>query len=80
MFIYGHAKNDDYVTGEIEVVVTMRDYFSVLMEFVNKEIKTGKSLKEIEKVEYIPGFENLQVRWNGEKNMSLKAAYEEFKN
>jgi len=80
VFIYGHAKNDDYVTGEIEDVVSMRDYFSALMEFVNKEIKAGKSLKEIEKAEYIPGFENLQERWNGEKNMSLKAAYEEFKN
>ncbi len=77
-FIYGHASTDEFVTGSIEDLRTMRDYFSSLLEFVAKEIKAGKSLTAIQKVESVPGFENLKERWNGAKNMNLKAAFEEL--
>ncbi len=79
-FIYGHAANDDLITGNIDDLKLMRDYFSALLEFVSNEIKSGKSLEEIQKNESVPGFENLTERWKGAKNMNLKAAYEELNN
>jgi cyclase len=78
VFIFGHAVSDEYVTGNIDDVVTMKDYFSALRDFMMKEIKDGKSLEEIEKAEHVPGFENLPERYDGEKNKNLKAAYDEF--
>ncbi len=78
IFIYGHANSDENVSGSIDDLATMKNYFTALLEFVGKEIISGKSLNEIEKADYIPGFENLTERWEGAKNMSLKAAYEEL--
>ncbi len=80
MFIYGHASTDEFVTGSIKDLRTMRDYFSSLLEFVAKEIKAGKSLAGIQKAENIPGFKNMKERWDGAKNMNLKAAFEELNN
>jgi glyoxylase-like metal-dependent hydrolase (beta-lactamase superfamily II) len=70
--------SDEYVTGNLDDVVTMRDYYSALRDFMIKEIKAGKSLNEIEKAKHVPGFESLPERYDGEKNKNLKAAYEEF--
>lgn len=77
-FICGHADTDENVTFSIDVLSVMRDYFSALLEFVGKEIKVGKTLAEIQKAEGVPGFENLTERWEGAKDMNLKAAYEEL--
>lgn len=77
-FIYGHADSDENVTGSIDDLRNMRDYFSALLEFVGKGMKTGKTLAEIQKASSVPGFENLIEGWNGAKNMNLKAAYEEL--
>ncbi len=79
-FIYGHASKDELVVGKINDLKLMRDYFSALLDYVGKEIKKGKSLDEILKAESVPGFENLTERWEGAKNMNLKAAYEELHN
>lgn len=78
IFIFGHAVDNEFVTGKINDVTMMRDYFTSLRDFMVKEIKAGKSLNEIEKKEHIPGIENLRERYDGEKNKNLKAAYEEF--
>jgi glyoxylase-like metal-dependent hydrolase (beta-lactamase superfamily II) len=78
VFIFGHAVSDEYVTGNINDVELMKDYFSALRDYMIKEIKAGKSLKEIEKTEQVPGFEKLPERYDGEKNKNIKAAYEEF--
>jgi glyoxylase-like metal-dependent hydrolase (beta-lactamase superfamily II) len=77
-FICGHADTDENVTFSIDVLNVMRDYFSALLEFVGKEMKAGKTLAEIKKAASIPGFENLAERWEGAKDMNLKAAYEEL--
>jgi glyoxylase-like metal-dependent hydrolase (beta-lactamase superfamily II) len=77
-FICGHADIDENVTFSINELRKMRDYFTALLEFVNKEIKAGKSLTEILKAASVPGFTNLTERWEGAKDMNLKAAYEEL--
>ena len=78
IFIYGHADSDENVYGSVDDLNTMQNYFSALLEFVNKEMKIGKSLNEIQNATHIPGFENLTELWEGAKNMSLKAAHEEL--
>jgi glyoxylase-like metal-dependent hydrolase (beta-lactamase superfamily II) len=77
-FICGHADTDENVTFSIDQLREMRDYFSALLEFVGKEMKVGKTLTEIQKASGVPGFENLTERWEGAKDMNLKAAYEEL--
>ena len=79
-FIFGHASKDELVVGKIDNLKMMRNYFTALLDFTGKEIKKGKSLDEILKAESVPGFENLTERWDGAKNMNLKAAYEELNN
>ena len=77
-FICGHADTDENVTFSIDALSVMRDYFSALLEFVGKEMQAGKSLTEIQKAAGVPGFKNLAERWEGAKDMNLKAAYEEL--
>ncbi len=79
-FIYGHADSDENVTGSVDDLKTMRNYFTALLEFVGKEMKSGKTLNEIQKAASVPGFENLIEGWKGAKDMNLKAAYEEINN
>jgi len=78
IFIFGHANSPENVTGKTDDLITMKNYFSALLELVEKEIKTGKSLEEIKKINNVPGFENLVEGWQGAKDMSLVAAYEEL--
>jgi len=77
-FICGHADTDENVIFSIDGLRKMRDYFSALLEFVGKEMKSGKTLTEIQKAAGVPGFENLTERWEGAKDMNLRAAYEEL--
>ncbi|MGB5894057.1 MAG: MBL fold metallo-hydrolase [Ignavibacteriaceae bacterium] len=77
-FICGHADTDENVTFSINTLREMRNYFSALLEFVGKEMKTGKTLSEIQKAAGVPGFKNLTERWEGAKDMNLEAAYEEL--
>lgn len=77
-FICGHADTDENVTFSIDALSVMRDYFSALLEFVGKEMKAGKTLSEIQEAAGVPGFEKLTERWEGAKDMNLKAAYEEL--
>ena len=78
IFIYGHADSDENVYGSVDDLIAMQNYFEALLEFVNIEMKTGKSLNEIQEATHVPAFEYLTERWEGAKNMSLKAAYEEL--
>lgn len=80
LFIFGHAANDDLLTGSIKDVVDMQNYFSALLEFVSTEIEKGKSKEEIINSSSIPGFENLKERWQGARKMNLERAFDQLKN
>lgn len=74
-FIFGHGTS---VVGKSEDILRMRNYLTALLEVVNKNILAGKTLEEIQKLEYVPGFENqLDTRKNALK-MNIVAAYEEL--
>ncbi len=74
LFIFGHAADPEKVTGSKEDLAGFEDYLKKLLDFVDSQIKAGKTKEEIIKVKDIPG-----VSWkNSGAERSLTAAYEEL--
>ncbi len=78
LFIFGHAINNDLLTGNVNDLLSMQKYLGALAEFVDGEIQTGKSKEEIAAAAEIPGFAHLKERWQGARKMNLEKAYEEL--
>ena len=75
LFIFGHAFDIEKVTGNKEDLKAMQNYLFKLLEFVDGEIKLGKSKEEIVKAKSIPGV----TEWQGDGiERGLTAAYEEL--
>ena len=77
IFIFGHANEAYPVTGNKENLKAMENYLSSLLNYMNREMNTGKSLEELLKTKFIPGAEE----WTGkgiERNIS--SAWEELLN
>jgi glyoxylase-like metal-dependent hydrolase (beta-lactamase superfamily II) len=75
VFIFGHAFDPEKVTGNKEDIKAMQNYLSKLLQFVEGEIKLGKSKEEIIKARSIPGV----AEWQGAGiERGLTAAYEEL--
>ena len=74
VYIFGHSKVGERVTGSSKDVLELRDYFTALVDFAKKQIAAGKSQEEIVKgTMAIPGFE----RYEGTP-VALEAAYLEL--
>jgi len=77
IFIFGHAFDPEKVTGNKDDLKAMQDYLSKMLDFVTKEIKSGKSKDEILKEKSIPGV----TEWQGDGiERGLQATYEEVIN
>ena len=78
-FIFGHAKPGLAVTGPAKELLYLRDYFSAVLDYVQKGMRAKKSQDEITKVEALPGFpDHVQVNQNITLAGVLTAAYEEL--
>jgi cyclase len=73
IYIFGHSKVGERVTGSGKDLLELRDYFTAMLDFARKGISAGRSMEEIVKVAAIPGFE----RYEGTP-AALQAAYEEL--
>ncbi|MBI2283169.1 MAG: MBL fold metallo-hydrolase [Bacteroidetes bacterium] len=74
LFIFGHAGDPEKVTGSLNDLAAFEDYLKKLLDFVDSQIKAGKSKDEIIKAKEIPG-----ISWkNSGAERSLTAAYEEL--
>lgn len=74
IYIFGHSKVGERVTGSGKDLLELRDYFSAMLDFAKKQIASGKSQEEIVKgTMAIPGFE----RYEGTPT-ALEAAYLEL--
>lgn len=73
IYIFGHSKVGERVTGSSKDLLELRDYFSAMLDQARKGIAAGKSMEEIVKVAAIPGFE----RYEGTPT-ALEAAYQEL--
>ena len=75
IFVFGHAKNDDFVTGNKDDLEAMKNYLSALIDFVSSGIKEGKTKEEISSVEKIPGVVGVEETRPGFIKMNLERAY-----
>lgn len=73
IYIFGHAKAGERVTGSSKDLLEMRDYFTAMLDFTRKAIAAGRPLAEVMKTPAIPGFE----RYEGTPT-ALEAAYQEL--
>jgi glyoxylase-like metal-dependent hydrolase (beta-lactamase superfamily II) len=73
IYIFGHSKVGERVTGSSKDLLELRDYFTAMLEFTRKAIASGRSMEEVVKTAAIPGFE----RYEGTPT-ALQAAYEEL--
>lgn len=60
LFVFGHAFNPEKITGNKDDIKVFQDYLSKLWNFVEGEIKAGKSKEEILKITAIPGVTEMQ--------------------
>ena len=59
VYIFGHARTDQPVTGNRADVMVMRDFLTALLTFVQAEIKAGKTKEQITANKApIPGFDS----------------------
>ena len=73
IYIFGHSKAGERVTGSRADLMALRDYFTAMLDYVQKGLSAGKSQDEIVKVQAIPKFES----WEGTP-VALEAAYQEL--
>jgi glyoxylase-like metal-dependent hydrolase (beta-lactamase superfamily II) len=73
IYIFGHSKAGERVTGSSKDLLELRDYFSAMLDFTRKAIASGRSQAEVMKTAAIPGFE----RYEGTPT-ALEAAYQEL--
>jgi glyoxylase-like metal-dependent hydrolase (beta-lactamase superfamily II) len=74
-YIFGHAADGYDVTGTADDLKKFGDYLGRVLDFADKEIKSGKSKEEILKATAMPG----ETEWKGDGfNRPLQAAYEEL--
>ena len=74
IYIFGHAKAGERVTGSGKDLLELRDYFTAMLDFTRKAIAAGRPMEEVVKTAAIPGFE----RYEGTPT-ALQAAYDELK-
>jgi cyclase len=73
IYIFGHSKPGEPVTGSRQDLMTLRNYLTAMVDFVQKGIAAGRSREEIIKAPAIPGFES----W-ADAPVALPAAYDEL--
>ena len=75
IFIFGHAFDPDKVTGNKDDLRAMKDMLSRLLDYVNVQIKAGRSKEDILKDKAITGV----TEWQGDGiERPLQAAWEEL--
>ncbi len=73
VYIFGHSKVGERVTGSSKDLLELRDYFSAMLDFTTKAIAAGRPVEELLKTPAIPGFEGYEGT-----PTALQAAYEEL--
>jgi glyoxylase-like metal-dependent hydrolase (beta-lactamase superfamily II) len=75
IFIFGHAVDGFEVTGTKDDLKKFGDYLGQVLQFVDGEIKAGKTKDEVIKTTALP----FKTEWKGDGlNRPLQAAYEEL--
>jgi glyoxylase-like metal-dependent hydrolase (beta-lactamase superfamily II) len=78
LYICGHGKAAFGVLGTQADVLRQRDFFTALVEFVQMEMKEGKSREEIVKVTNLPGWPDYFVEQNSRLPGNLGIVFDEL--
>jgi cyclase len=73
IYIFGHSKVGERVTGSRQDLLGLRDYFTAMLDHVGNGIKAGRSKEEITKIAAIPKFEHYEGT-----PTAAEAAYDEL--
>lgn len=77
IFIFGHANENYPVTGNKEDLKAMENYLASLLNYMSREMTSGRSLEELLNTKSIPGAEE----WTGKGiERSINSAWEELRN
>ena len=60
VYIFGHSKVGERVTGSSKDLLGLRDYFTAMVDFAKKQIAAGKSKDEIAEGRGDPGWERYE--------------------
>jgi glyoxylase-like metal-dependent hydrolase (beta-lactamase superfamily II) len=60
IYIFGHSKIGERVTGSGRDLLGLRDYFTAMVDYTRKGIAAGKPKAELVKVAAVPGFESYE--------------------
>jgi cyclase len=79
IYIFGHAGNNQPVTGPRADVMRLRDYFTALLQFVGAQMKAGRTKDEILAIrEPLKGFDDFGPFLMQDARAPLTVAYEEL--
>ncbi|MDB6092543.1 MAG: beta-lactamase domain protein [Verrucomicrobia bacterium] len=78
IYVCGHGSTKFGVTTTRDDLLVFRDYFSAVLEYVQKEIATGKSKAEIVTLENLPGFPDFHAPRPNRLGGNLGVAYDEL--
>jgi glyoxylase-like metal-dependent hydrolase (beta-lactamase superfamily II) len=74
IYIFGHSKVGERVTGSSKDLLDLRNYFTAMLDYTRKQIAAGKSQAEVAKeTKAIPGFESYEGT-----PVAIDAAYQEL--
>ena len=74
IYIFGHSKVGERVTGSSKDLLELRNYFTAMLDYTRKQIAAGKSQAEVVKeAKAIPGFESYEGT-----PTAIEAAYQEL--
>ena len=78
IYVFGHGNPNFGVTGKRSDLLVMRDFFSALMEHVEKEIAAGHDKPAVVALENLPGFPDYHAPLPNRLGMVLGAAFDEL--
>ena len=78
LFIFGHGNPKFGVTGKRSDLLVMRDFFSAVLEHVQKEVAAGHDKPSVVAMENFPGFPDFHTPLPNRLGMVLGAAFDEL--
>jgi cyclase len=78
IYIFGHSQKPEMCYGNVNDIRAMKNYLSSLLDYVSKEIKSGKTLEEISSIQEIPSVKDVKEMRDGMRKMNIEKAYQEL--
>ena len=78
IYVYGHGNVRFGVTGKRDDLLTMRDFFSAVLDHVQKEIAAGHDKPTVVALEDLPGFPDYHAPMPNRLGSVLGAAFDEL--